>query len=84
MREVLVSWLQGSNGIGQVEGAVLGVLNGQDLLIHSMSGLWEREGSRVTPPPQGLWLKIGCQLSINRGTDKQKCGKYLQCNLIQP
>lgn len=50
MREVLLSWLQGSNGIGQVEGAVLGVLNGQDLLIHSMSGLWEREGSRVTPP----------------------------------
>lgn len=35
-------------------------------------------------PHPGLWLKIGCQLSINRGTDKQKCGKYLQWNLIQP
>ena len=52
VREVLVSWLQGSNGIGKAEGAVLGVLNGQDLLIHSMSGLWETEGSRVTPPPR--------------------------------
>lgn len=28
VREVLVSWLQGSNGFGKVEGAVLGVLNG--------------------------------------------------------
>ena len=51
VREVLVSWLQGSSDTGKAEGAVLGVLNGQDLLIHSMSGLWEREGSRVTPPP---------------------------------
>lgn len=55
-----MSWLQGSNGIGKVEGAVLGVLNGQDLLIHSMSGLWATEGSRVTPPPRIIaqdWMR---------------------------
>lgn len=55
VREVLMSWLQGSSDTGKAEGAVLGVLNGQDLLIHSMSGLWEREGSMVTPPPPEVY-----------------------------